>query len=452
MLDQKMNERDDDPGAAQTSSSPATLSIDGSASTISASDVQEILGYVSEALTRFGTPGAPYASGDVVHLRLPNDVARVRLGPWAERWQQLDESTRRLRTNEVARQLVQPHKLATSMAPTKAMPNLTPLLMAVIAFGIAGYGYVHFNETGFGAASESGPPVDRRAKPPSGATAMGGKARSEGHDRSERVCEATRARVVRGATVSIADVDGWVVEYLAYKKGGSERLDTHPALSKYFADPASKDGSKFHWDQEPDMVSLDTSTTLAVVHREDLARPQGEAGGATHGIRITFGGTLVEPYFREKDRGKYFHVANSLSEDLGVTHAGLYARCASGDTHHLGSWFRGIDDDDAAAAMMFVLGAYADPPHIASPFYREVGSRDFDHSLAFDSISHATEKLDRPFLASVLGRQGGHIMGSTSGASLITFPFKDGNRAARASRELARLLEMAPVPIAPERP
>ena len=42
-------------------------------------------------------------------------------------------------------------------------------------------------------------------------------------------------------------------------------------------------------------------------------------------------------------------------------------------------------------------------------------------------------------VASLIGREGGMVMGRPGEAVTLTFPFEDGNRASRLSREIARL-------------
>jgi len=129
-----------------------------------------------------------------------------------------------------------------------------------------------------------------------------------------------------------------------------------------------------------------------------------------------------------------------MSEALGFTSTALFARCEAGRTHHVGSWFRGRDDASASQALLYALGTYAEPPHLSSPFLRPVGGSEIDRSIALQNIKRAAARLDRPLLASVLGRQGGMVMGKAGSGVTITFPFRDGNRAARASRQLARVL------------
>lgn len=254
--------------------------------------------------------------------------------------------------------------------------------------------------------------------------------------RAALVCAATRARVVRGATISVADSEGWVVEYMAFRATDAGALHTTEGLSTFFESPLAPEGSRYVWQGEPDLAATPTSEDRVLVRPERIS---GSAPPTYEGVRVTFVGALVDSYFRPSTRAAYFHLASALSDTLGATHAALYARCADGDTHHLGSWFRGRGPEDAVTSLLYVLGTFADPPHLAEPYLHPIGARDLDRAHAFASIARVSSALDRPLLASLIGREGGMVMGRPGEPVTLTFPFEDGNRAARLSREIARL-------------
>jgi hypothetical protein len=145
----------------------------------------------------------------------------------------------------------------------------------------------------------------------------------------------------------------------------------------------------------------------------------------------------VDAYFREDERNKYFHVAAAVTSALSATHAGLYARCAHEHSHYLGSWFRGPTEGGAATALVFNIGAHAEPPHIATPFLKPLGQRP-DLGYAFANIDVATRTLTRAKLSDVMGKNQGMVTGAPKAPVTLTFAFRDGSAAARASREFAR--------------
>ena len=74
-------------------------------------------------------------------------------------------------------------------------------------------------------------------------------------------------------------------------------------------------------------------------------------------------------------------------------------------------------------------------------FWNATAARAWIEGFAFERLSDATRKLDRSRSGEIVGPHGGMI-GGAPGSSSLTFPFRDADRAARASRELARALEI----------
>jgi hypothetical protein len=148
-------------------------------------------------------------------------------------------------------------------------------------------------------------------------------------------------------------------------------------------------------------------------------------------------GRYVVPYFTESDRIVYVRLATALREKLGAKYGALYARCAHGSTHHLGAWFAGPGANGAAASLLYFMGTFAEVPHLKPSVLASDGGA-FDHLLAFGSIVESTKTLDKARVLSLLAPNGGMIAGTSSDIHAITFPFHDSNRAARASREMAR--------------
>lgn len=406
----------------------------------------EVLTRLTEELARFGAVGDVLIEGSSVVLVHPTGPRRATVEEWLHEWDHLDEPTRRLRVSQLARTLARPTSLPVTRSPPTPASSLLPWLLlgalvlaigggVVWAVGDLGRGMARPALASHGAAEGSpGAPTDAPAA-------------DVRKDRSSLVCAAARARVVRGATITVADAEGWVVEYMAFRPleadaaaaANAPALHAAPALSTFFAAPTAPDGSAYVWPDEPELSRAPTSDDRVVVRAE----PIDGATPSTHtGVRITFHGALVDAYFRPTTRVAYFHLASALTDALGASHGALYARCGDSDAHHLGSWFRGRDHHDAVTALMYTLGTFADPPHLADPYLRPIGQPEIDRALAFASITRVASALDRPLVASLIGREGGMVMGKPGEAVTLTFPFEDGNRASRLSREIARLTEI----------
>ncbi len=400
---------------------------------------RELTQYVQEELARFGRAGEPRIVGKKILLRTPAATQQAELGPWASRWHLLDEPTRRLRCAQIARQLspFQPSARPSKPPFSRRLSSLLPLIV-LTALVCLGLWFFQTHRSPPSSRASSSPRETRQVPetpPPKPDAALANRQK-----RAKRVCATTRARVVRGATVTLADAEGWVVEYMAFKNAGGRSLAAHPALKRFFEDPSSPDGSRYIWTEEPNLALTPSSENRVTVSALSLKRPEGPR---LSGVRITFEGTLVDSYFHEGSRAAYFHVAAALSNALDASHAGLFARCADGSTHHLGSWFAGTSHEQATTALVYMMGTYADPPHLAATHMSPLGESEMDRGLAFDSISQVTQAIDRPLLATLVGRQGGMVMGDQKHLTTVTFPFADGNRASRLSREIARLTKLA---------
>ena len=86
------------------------------------------------------------------------------------------------------------------------------------------------------------------------------------------------------------------------------------------------------------------------------------------------------------------------------------------------------------------MGTFADVTHLSTTTHSATPGAGPDRSIAFQRISLATADLTRDSVRSLIGTQGGMISGGGDTFSSIIFPFRDGNRSARASREMARSL------------
>ncbi len=393
---------------------------------VDATIADEIEACAVEALARFGAPGTPRLEGTDLVLAGPNGVQRTGLGTLPDQWRTLSDEVRRRRLGEVVRRLLGQRAQVTLRPERSGVPN-----WVYAVFGLAAaVGGLAFALRSTPAAEDV---VRRKSSEASAAEAH--RAAEDRHARAARVCETTRTNVLRGATVGPTDLEGWVVDALVLKQGGSEPLEQHPALALYLKAPLAPEGSSFVWKEEPELTQLDGSDTRVVVRRELI---EGTSAERTPGVRLTFEGRLTEHYFNPEKRRAFFHIISSLTDAIGGTHAGLFARCAGGATHHVGVWFRGPTPGDAAASLVYLLGTYAEPPHLVEAFLHGPTATELDRSIAFGNVRAAASKLTQRDIASVVGRSGGMISGPANGPFIITFPFTDGNRGSRASRDLAR--------------
>lgn len=386
----------------------------------------ELCQLVNEALGRFGVSGRVSIEGREIRLDLGGRRSRAALPGWLDHWPRLDDTIRKHRATELARQLAQSRSLDSVRSGAQRSPNWTWLVAGLSALVLGGAAYLWLS------------PRSQASAPAPTAAPVTDAAR-EREARNARVCEDTRARVLRGATVGTTETDGWVVEIWGMQRGGEALLAAAPALGQFVEDPARAGGSQFIWKDEPELAKVIDSSTRVTVSDDPIS---GSAGRPIPALRVTFHGNFVEPYFDPEQRSRFYHIANGLAAALQLTHVGVYARCEAGRTHHLGSWFRGLDDGGATVALLYSLGTYAEPPHLAGAFLHAPGEAALDRSVALENIERASTRADRSLLAGVLGRQSAMITGKRGDGVVITFPFRDGHRASRASRELARLLTL----------
>ncbi len=406
--------------------------------------LEEITQLVGEALARYGIPGDLEVTASQAILVGPQGKRCAPIHPWVSRWPTLDDDSRRERTGEVARRLAQGRQASPGLVRKKQIvldPRI--LIASAVVLGLFIFLYIDARRNSAGdsprVAGEASEPGSENGDAPAIAREHETTGRQDSIARDSRVCAATYARVVRGGSVGLADTDGWLVEVALLKRDGHEPLSTHPGLAHFVEAPESKDGSPYVWPQEK-LSELETASGLVTVSKIEI----GEATAKPiPGVVLTFSGALVDAYFDESARSKYFHIAHELAQTLQATHAAVYARCFDDSTHALGSWFMGYDAAGASTALLYFMGTYARPLHIAPPFAHPPGEGELNRLHAFKNISEGTTHLDRASLATLLGSQGGMATGKPDAPVIIHFPFRDGNRAARASRAIARVTSLS---------
>jgi hypothetical protein len=256
-----------------------------------------------------------------------------------------------------------------------------------------------------------------------------------------QVCNATRARLAHGGTVGPADTEGWVVE-LALLKPASE--PEWPSLTPFLALAEGASSGRISWSGGPELSKLEGYDTRVDVH--DSALPQ-EAPQYRERI-LTFTGAYVLPYFREREQIQLIRLAHALADSHGANLAGLYARCADGSEHHMGSWFVGTSPGAAAAAVLLFMGAYTQPPLLPRDVLSSRGDRELELEYALSNVLATTQRLKKQDLVSAVGPQDGTVAGTNSFIT-IAFPFVESDRALVTSQSLAKLFEPDSNPLPP---
>lgn len=411
--------------------------------------ISDILAYVQHALGRFAAPGEVRYSDSHIYI---DNAAQVHASPvsiaaWSRDWSRMDEALRRRRAEEVARALCRERLVSAARAPAPRVIYLDVKLFVAlgvlalcavwITFGEDRLPNTRANEGISIGSVESGSrdPSSRATSEPRSTKESLAAGADLGEARSSRVCGATLSRIFQGGSVSVADVDGFRVEIALLKEGARQPIDTDPVLARFVQAPGAATGSRFIWKEEVDLAPVQTSDSVVVVRRIVL----GEGDARIFGATLSFGGTLVDPYFKEADRSRYFHIASALADAVSATHVAVYARCFDRAIHALGGWFRGRDTGAAISSLVYFMGTYAKPIHLAKPYYQIPGEQDVNRLHAFKSISQKTAPLTRNDLATLIGNEGGMATGRAGEQVIITFPFGDGNRASRASRSIVRV-------------
>ena len=401
----------------------------------------DVVRHVGDALARFGSGGQLTFSEGVLSLQGPSFRSSAQLGCSLETWAERDFATKQRLASDLARELAAPRSLSHRPSRKIYLP-VSPLQLLVAGCVVGVLAYIWFFDLSSSPRSQNkdlSHEASLGEREPRVTREDATTGRSLSVVRASNSCRTSLSRMLTGGTISVAEAEGWVVELALLRQGAVERLATHPALRRYVADPRAPLGSKFIDRSFGALGTVDTSDTVVQVRQADVV---GAEGVRASGVRLTFGGTYVDSYFSKEKRATYFAIAHKLSQQLKASHSALYARCADGEQPSLGSWFRGIDAASASAALLYFIGTYSRPPHIASPFYKRPDQTALDPGVAFESISAATTHIDRPALATLVGSEGGMATGKSGDAVTITFPFADGNRASRVSRTLARAVRL----------
>jgi hypothetical protein len=403
--------------------------------------LREIETLVAEEVARFGVAGEVRIVGNSVVLEGYGPPSGVDLGGLIDQWDQLPHEVRARRATGLARRLVEARR--ASVAPLRSsarglsMPRFVApaLILALGAGGVwAAYKYLTPGTTGGLKAA------DHATDKPAGSSVPADEYESERLARAERVCQTTRERVQRGATVGPTDTEGWVVELTLLRAGGNSALTFDPALASFIERRAGSLEGKFVWAGAPEIGARSGPDTKVLVEDASIPAPDQPR---LYGVTLRFTGRYVISYFTEAERIAYHKTAHTLAQRLGADFAGLFAQCAQSATHQIGSWFWGGSPAGAAASVIYFMGAHADPVQIEQKTLFPRGGDSVVRSAALLRIAEETAELKRERVLRLLGNTGGMIAGRPNAPHVISFPYKDSNRASRASLDLAREVDIA---------
>jgi serine/threonine-protein kinase len=391
---------------------------------------RELTSAIAEAVARFGMAGEVLIEGTDVRLVGAGPEAVTELGHVLEQWSGLAPELRQRRATEIARRLVAARR--SSLAPSDKRRSFNPLgylapvaILAVAAVALY-FAYRYFSPGGSG---EGFSLFGTRAPSATGPRNVD-EYEAERTQRAQRACEATRARVQRGATVGPSDVEGWVVEMVFLRAKDTPDPVRDPGLVE-FVEKREDAGARFAWKGTPDLAALDGITTSVSVAEEP--------NKGFRGLRLTFEGQYVASYFHAGTSRYFIKAAAAVAEKLNMRYGALYARCAHTDTHHLGAWFLGPNPAGAAASLVYFMGAFNDPPQLRNSVMFPQGGNDVRSSEVIARVEKGFGDIDRVKLRNLIGEHGGMISGQKDGPTALTFPFSDGNRASRGSHSLTKV-------------
>ncbi len=402
--------------------------------------LREIETLIAEEVARFGVAGEVRIVANNVVLEGYGPASGVDLGALIDQWDQLPHDVRARRATGLARRLVEARRASAAPLRSASQGFSMPRFVApalILGLGAAGvwlaYDYLTPKAT-------KAPDAAGVAPRPADSSVPADQYESERIARAERVCQTTRARVQRGATVGPTDVEGWVVELTLLRADGDSALTFDPALTSFVERRAGSLEGKFVWAGAPEIGARTGPATKVEVEDASIPSP---AAPRLFGVTLRFTGRYVIGYFTESERIAYHKTAHTLATRLGADFAGLFARCAQSSTHQIGSWFWGRGPAGAAASVIYFMGAHADPPQIEQKTLFPGGGKDIVQSGALLQIAEKTADLKRERVLRLLGSTGGMVSGRPDAPHVISFPYKDSNRASRASLDLAREVDIA---------
>jgi hypothetical protein len=391
---------------------------------------REVARRIEEALARYGVAGKVAVAPGLATLHGNGPTVSAELGGLVAEWESLTEEARARQVSAIARRLSTERRAASSLAPPRSrLPEAVRPIALLVVIALVGLGLIRGYEYWAavrGAAAARAVSKDYDAY------------EQERASRAARVCEATRSRVMRGAAVGPSDAEGWVVELWALRAADRPSPALDPGLAAFVSAGGPGDAKRrLAWTGAHLLAGRDGPDTSVDVTEANI--PEAGAPGL-RGVRFTFTGRLVPPYFEDTPRLEYQRLARALTDALGSDHAALYARCAGNGTHHIGSWFRGPNPGGAATSLVYFMGAFGERPELSRSLLVPAGATSPDLWYAFQGVTHATGPLKKARVMTMISGELGMIAGLDDRVSTITFPFRDANRATRAAYAISREL------------
>lgn len=393
---------------------------------VSAHILRDIQQLIEAALARHGTAGEVHVDEHAVSLSGNGRNARVDIDHLLAKWETLPFPERQRECGLIARALAKQRRTFAPRAREDGRRPLSILGIALAALLTGGGVYA------FGLRDEKVEPD--AASLHDALAAELAKVERERNARAERVCNATRTRISRGGTIGPTDAEGWVVE-LGLLWPAAENRATN--LGDFIAPHGG--AARIVWTGAPDLKQLDGPSTHVEVQRRALPE---EGAPQYRELLLTLRGEYVLPYFREPERIKLIRFAHAIAERHSAMLGALYARCDAGTTHHMGSWFLGNSPGAAASALLYYMGAHAQPPLLPPEVLSTRQNTPLEPAFALDTLLERTRHLQRKDVASGIGALDGMVAGPAAFTTL-GFPFVDSDRALRASFQLVRLLAPA---------
>lgn len=381
----------------------------------------EVRQLVEAALARHGTAGTVQVDDGHVVLVGSGPTVSVSVVRLLSKWEQLPFTERQRECGVLARDLSRLRRPALPGGSRRQSRSFGLLVFAGLALaGLALYWKFY----------SGAQPVAEAAPLPSLSAVE--RSEEDRRERAARVCNATRMRVARGATVGPTDVEGWVVE-LALVRDATET--SWAGIGEFVADGKSEEGGRIVWTGARELRDLSGSGTRV------RARERRWSGAARQldELVLTFQGEYVLPYFRERERIRLIRLAHALAMNEKAKLGALYARCAQGSAHHMGSWFLGSSPGAATASLLYFMGAHAEPPQLPFEMLSDQPGEDLAPAFALTTLLDLTQRLQRQEVAALIAAQDGMVAGPSSFTTL-SFPFVDSDRAWRASYKVARAL------------
>jgi len=375
---------------------------------------KEIADAVRLALGKHGSAARVEIRDGRAWLVLASGSVSVEVGVLVEQWALLPPDVQQKKAGEIGSAL---REQARALGPGLKLGEL-PVKPRMIAVGIGGVVtllVLVLVVLWWGDTHEQAVPND-----------AGAEASSVPDDgRSRRVCEAARKRLIAGAKVGALDSSGWVVEVWLAGADAEKVQSTLASAVSAEGGLASPAGAAL----------IEIAEGRAAVGPGLKIRGTSEPIGAT--LRLS-GGYSAAYVMDPLSRAHMMGFAEALADESKAHHAALYARCEHLTLHDMGAWYRGGDAAQAATAMMFATGTFADTPALDRT---ELAGQ----PKPLESLDDAASRLDIERLAVLIGTDGGSISSRKDPPAVtVTFSAAISTKALVATRVVTEELKLSP--------